>query len=112
MWCNQKNETKTQNIIKKTKRLQKGGHYIHFKDTANIYGNKIAHIQNFMLTMQFLHGNPLQYSCLENPRDRGAWQATVLGVTRVGHDSATKPCSFYSSILKATNLGLLWWSSG
>ena len=22
------------------------------------------------------HGNPLQYSCLENPRDRGAWQAT------------------------------------
>ena len=26
------------------------------------------------------HGNPLQYSCLENPRDRGAWQATVHGV--------------------------------
>ena len=23
------------------------------------------------------HGNPLQYSCLENPKDRGAWQATV-----------------------------------
>ena len=23
------------------------------------------------------HGNPLHYSCLENPRDRGAWQATV-----------------------------------
>ena len=32
------------------------------------------------------NGNPLQYSCLENPRDRGAWQATVHGVTRVGHD--------------------------
>ena len=29
--------------------------------------------------------NPLQYSCLENPMDRGAWQATVYGVTRVGH---------------------------
>ena len=27
------------------------------------------------------HGNPLQYSCLENPMDRGAWQATVYGVT-------------------------------
>ena len=27
------------------------------------------------------HGNPLQYSCLENPMDRGAWQATVHGVT-------------------------------
>ena len=26
------------------------------------------------------HGNPLQYSCLENPVDRGAWQATVPGV--------------------------------
>ena len=28
------------------------------------------------------HGNPLQYSCLENPRDRGAWQATVHRVTK------------------------------
>ena len=27
-------------------------------------------------------GNPLQYSCLENPMDRGAWQATVRGVTQ------------------------------
>jgi len=32
------------------------------------------------------HGNPLQYSCLENPMDRGAWQAAVHGVTRVEHD--------------------------
>ena len=28
------------------------------------------------------HGNPLQYSCLENPMDRGAWWATVPGVTK------------------------------
>jgi len=27
------------------------------------------------------YGNPLQYSCLENPMDRGDWQATVHGVT-------------------------------
>ena len=27
------------------------------------------------------HSNPLQYPCLENPMDRGAWQATVHGVT-------------------------------
>ena len=33
----------------------------------------------------------LQHSCLENPMDRGAWQATVHGVTRVGHDLVTKP---------------------
>ena len=26
-------------------------------------------------------GTPLQYSCLENPMDRGAWQATAHGVT-------------------------------
>ena len=28
------------------------------------------------------HGNPLQFSCLENPTDRGAWQTIVHGVTR------------------------------
>ena len=28
------------------------------------------------------NGNPLQYSCLENPMDRGAWQAVVHGVTK------------------------------
>ena len=38
-----------------------------------------------------VYGNPLQYSCLENPMDRGAWQATVHGVARVRHDLATKP---------------------
>ena len=28
------------------------------------------------------HGNPLQYSCLENPLDRGAWRATVHMVSK------------------------------
>ena len=28
------------------------------------------------------HGNPLQYSCLENPMNRGAWTATVHGITK------------------------------
>ena len=31
------------------------------------------------------NGSPLQLSCLENPMDRGAWRATVCGVTRVGY---------------------------
>ena len=35
------------------------------------------------------HGNPLQHSCLENPMDRGAWGATVHGVTRVRHGRLT-----------------------
>ena len=53
-----------------------------------------------VLEMQFIpgtgrssgggHSSPLQYSCLENPKDRGAWQATVYGVARVGHKLATK----------------------
>ena len=37
------------------------------------------------------NGNLLQYSCLENPMDRGAWRATVHRAARVGHDLATKP---------------------
>ena len=35
--------------------------------------------------------NPFQYSCLENHMDRGVWWVTVHGVSRVGHDLATKP---------------------
>ena len=36
------------------------------------------------------NSNPLQFSCLENPMDRGVWWATVHGVTRVGHNLVTK----------------------
>ena len=36
------------------------------------------------------NGNPLQYSCLENPMDRGAWWATIHRVARVGHDLVIK----------------------
>ena len=35
------------------------------------------------------NGNPLQYSCLENPMDRGAWPTTVHGSQRVRHDWVT-----------------------
>ena len=34
---------------------------------------------------------PHQYSCLENPMERGAWWDTVRGVRRVGHNLMTKP---------------------
>ena len=40
------------------------------------------------------NGNPLLYSCLENPIDRGAWLATVHGVIRVRHDLMTKPPTY------------------
>ena len=42
-------------------------------------------------------GNPLQYSCLENPMDRGAWQVTDHGLQRVGHDLLTKKLQLYSA---------------
>ena len=34
------------------------------------------------------HGNPLQYFCLESSMDRGAWWATVHGVTKSQHDKS------------------------
>ena len=37
------------------------------------------------------YDRPLQYSCLENPMDRGAWQATVHRVTESGVTEATEP---------------------
>ena len=40
------------------------------------------------------NGNPLQYSHLENSRDRGAWWATAHGVTK----SQTRPSNFHSYI--------------
>ena len=59
------------------------------------------------------NGNPLKYSCLENSRDRGAWQATVHGVTRVRHDLVTKQQNpiqtkpiyvFFTTVLPITGL--------
>ena len=46
-------------------------------------------------------GNPLQYSCLENPMERGAWQATVHGVTK----SRTR-LSDFTFILMHVNLNI------
>ena len=46
-----------------------------YKDFDNSLSNSIFKTQE-------LHGNPLQYSCLENARDRGAWRATVHRVTK------------------------------
>ena len=42
-----------------------------------------------MLSRLVGNGTPLQYFCLENPVDGGAWWAAVHGVARVGHDWAT-----------------------
>ena len=47
------------------------------------------------------NGNPVQYSCLENPMDREAWQATVYGVARAGHDWVTKDTQPIGYVLKS-----------
>ena len=49
-----------------------------------------------------LEKNPLQCSCLGNPKDRGNWQATVYGVTRIGHDLATKPPPVFLLVVLCT----------
>ena len=52
------------------------------------------------------NGNLLQYSCLENPMDRGTWQATVHGVARVEHDLVTKPPPYVKkSVSEGTSKG-------
>ena len=40
------------------------------------------------------NGNPLQYSCLENPMDRGAWWATVHGVAKSQTRLSEHTCTF------------------
>ena len=40
------------------------------------------------------NGNPHQHSCLGNPMDKGAWQATSMGLQRVGHYLLTKQQQF------------------
>ena len=50
------------------------------------------------------NGNPLQYSCLKNPMDRGDWQTTVYEVTRVRHDLVTEPPPAEYKITKFTQV--------
>ena len=51
------------------------------------------------------NGNPLQYSCLENPRDRGAWWASVYGVAK----SQTRLMRLSSSSSSSIELGGWEW---
>ena len=64
------------------------------------------------------NGNPLQRSCLENPTDRGAWQAIVrlAGLQRIGHDQVTEHKMDHSrtgtwiscKFLYLTYINMLW----
>ena len=45
------------------------------------------------------NGYSLQYSCLENPMDKGVWRTTVYGVARVGHDWVTNTFTQFSKCI-------------
>ena len=58
------------------------------------------------------NGNPLQYSCLENPMDRGAWWATVHGVGKSQTQLSDFPFTFHFHALEketATHSSVLAW---
>ena len=58
------------------------------------------------------NGNPLQYSCLENPMDRGAWWAAVHGVARSQTRLSDFPFTFHFHALEkemATHSSVLAW---
>ena len=48
------------------------------------------------------HDNPLQYSCLENPMDRGAWRAK--GLPKVRHDWSYWACTIENDIVKSSTV--------
>ena len=50
--------------------------------TVSIFTMKLAANSSMHACTGEGNGNPLQYSCLENPRDRGAWWAAVYGVAQ------------------------------
>ena len=58
------------------------------------------------------NGNPLQYSCLENPMGRGAWQAAVHGVAKSWTRLSDFPYTFHFPALEkemATHSSILAW---
>ena len=57
------------------------------------------------------HDNPLQYSCLENPTDRGAWQAAVLRVTQswTRLKQLNKHAHLQKSLWNAPVPTTIWW---
>ena len=58
------------------------------------------------------NGNPLQYSCLENPRDGGAWWAAIYGVTQSWTRLSDFPFAFHFHALEeemATHSSVLAW---
>ena len=60
----------------------------------------------------WVNGNPLQYSCLENPKDKGVWQATVHGMAKNQTRLSDKAQGLWWDSCKQAELYVvfLWWT--
>ena len=81
-----------------------------------LFNAKSNHFLEFSFCQFIIHGEgngtPLQYSCLENPKDGGAWQAVVHGVTKSQTQLSDFPFTFHFHALEkemATHSSALAW---
>ena len=96
---------------------------MHLCDYYVVWGAKIINFkQNFSLLFSYVYnkdlslywssGTPLQYSCLENPRDGGAWWAAVHGVAKSQTRQSDFTFTFHFHALEkemATHSSVLAW---
>ena len=75
-WKTKKNDNKTQAWV-----LTLSAVHLFFSTCFPILNSQLVS-STTILSIGEGNGNPLQHSCLENPMDRGAWWATVLGVAK------------------------------
>ena len=72
---------------------------------------EIGYFHRYMCASMFGegNGNPLQYSCLENPRDGGAWWAAVYGVAQSRTRLKRLSSSSRSIMLRHQGCGAIWY---
>ena len=78
-----------------------------YPDRGKEFHSATENFSNLFLIIHFIgegNGNPLQYSCLENPMDGGAWWAAVFGVTQ----SRTRLKQLSSSMRVFSRICCLW----
>ena len=80
--------------------------------TKSLLSKAITWIEAISISYGEGNGTPLQYSCLENPMDGGAWWAVVHGVTKSRTRLSDFTCTFHLHALKkevATHSSVLAW---
>ena len=88
--------------------------YAEFRNKMQKSWYEIIHIDHGLLVPRLGrtpgegNGNPLQYSCLENPRDRGVWRATVHGVAKSLMQLCTSTAKFHILIWGHNQMLFQW----